>query len=82
MLSHYKALGNLRKSQEALQKGYIHFFCATGGKIGFTRTFQDKELKIYVNHSNEPWVIPQRKVLYANNLTDSLLPMGYCVMEE
>ena len=82
LLSHYKALGNLRKSQEALQKGYIHFFCATGGKIGFTRTFQDKELKIYVNHSNEPWVIPQRKVLYANNLTDSLLPMGYCVMEE
>ena len=82
LLDHYKALGNLKKSREVLQKGDIHFFCATGGKIGFSRIYQGKELKIYVNHSDAPWVIPQRKVLYANNLTDSLLPMGYCVMEE
>ena len=82
LLSHYKALGNLRKSQEALQKGDIHFFCATGGKIGFTRTFQDRELKIYVNHSNEPWEIPASTAVFARGLTDTLTPMGFCILED
>ena len=82
LLSHYKALGNLRKSQEALQKGDIHFFCATGGRIGFTRTFQDKELKIYVNHSNEPWEIPASTAVFARGLTDTLTPMGFCILED
>jgi glycosidase len=79
---HYKALGNLKKSREVLQKGDIHFFFASDGKLGFFRTYQGKQLKIYVNRSDSPWEIPAGKVLYANNLSNTLDPMGYCITEE
>ncbi len=81
LLNHYKALGNLKKSQEVLQKGDIHFFCATGGKLGFTRTFHGKELKIYVNRSDRPWEIPVSTPIFAQGLTDTLAPMGFCITE-
>lgn len=82
LLDFYKVLGNLRKNQEVLQKGDIRFFCATGGKLGFVRTYQGKKLKIYINRSDSPWEIPAGKVLYANNLSNTLDPMGYCITEE
>ena len=82
LLAFYKGLGRLRKKCDALRLGDIRFFCAEGGKLGFSRTCQGREIRVYVNRSGAPWVIPQGKVLYANNLADSLLPMGYCIMEE
>ncbi|MBQ8748472.1 MAG: glycoside hydrolase family 13 protein [Oscillospiraceae bacterium] len=82
LLDHYKALGSLRKSQEILQKGDIGFFLATGGKIGFTRTYQGRQFKIYVNHSNSPWKIPVTKSVFAQGLTDTLSPMGFCILED
>ena len=82
LLAFFKGLGRLRKNSEALRLGDIHFFYAEDGKLGFSRAYQGKELKIYVNRGNIPWAIPQGKVLYANNLTDRLAPMGYCITEE
>ncbi len=82
LLDHYKALGALRKEQEILQKGDIRFFCAEGRKLGFTRTYHGKQLKIYLNYSSSPWEIPVSTPVFARGLTDSLAPMGYCVLED
>jgi len=82
LLAHFKGLGRLRKSSATLRLGDIRFFCASEGKLGFSRTFEGKSLKIYVNRSNTPWAIPEGKVLYACNLSDRLNPMGYCIVEE
>lgn len=82
LLAFFKGLGRLRKDNEALRLGNIRFFCAENGKLGFSRTFHGRELRIYVNRSNSSWHIPKGKVLYAYNLADTLASMGYCVMEE
>ncbi len=82
LLAFFKGLGRLRKNSEALRLGDIRFFYAENGKLGFSRAYQGKELKIYANRSGTPWAIPRGKILYANNLTDRLEPMGYCIMEE
>ena len=82
LLAFFKGLGRLRKKCDALRLGDIRFFYAEDGKLGFSRAYQGKEIKIYVNRSTIPWGIPQGRILYANNLTDRLEPMGYCIMEE
>ena len=82
LLEHYKALGNLKRSQEVLQKGDIRFFYAKTGKLGFTRTYQGKTLKIYVNRSDSPWEFPAAAPVFAHGLTDNLVPMGFCILED
>ena len=82
LLAFFKGLGRLRKNSDILRLGDVHFFCAEGGKLGFSRSYRNKEIKIYVNRSSASWDIPQGRILYANNLADALLPMGYCMMEE
>ena len=82
LLSLYKVLGNLRKNREVLQKGDVCFFCATGGKLGFARTYQGKQLKIYVNRSDSSWDIPVSKPIFAQGLADTLAPMGFCILED
>ena len=82
LLAFFKGLGRLRKKCDILRLGNVCFFYAEDGKLGFSRSYENKEIKIYINRSNAPWDILQGKVLYANNLADALLPMGYCVMEE
>ncbi len=82
LLAYFKGLGKLRKKHEVLRLGDVRFFCAENGRVGYFRTFKGKELRIYVNRSNTPWVIPEGKVLYAYNLSDHLAPMGYCIMED
>ena len=82
LLAFFKGLGRLRKKSDILRLGNVCFFYAEDGKLGFSRSYENKEIKIYINRSNAPWDILQGKVLYANNLADALLPMGYCVMEE
>ena len=82
LLAFFKGLGRLRKNNEILRLGDVCFFYAEGGKLGFSRSYKNKKIKIYINRSNAPWDIPPKKVLYANNLADTLLPMGYCIMEE
>ena len=82
LLAFFRGLGRLRKDHTALRLGDIRFFCAENGKLGFSRAYEGKKLKIYVNHSGIPWKIPQEKVLYAYNLTDTLAPMDFCITEE
>ena len=82
LLAFYKGLGRIRKDNSVLRLGDVQFFCAGDGKLGFCRSFGGKIFKIYVNRSGAPWAIPHGKVVYACNLADELMPMGYCIMEE
>ena len=83
----FRQLGALRKDWEALRLGDIHFFHAQDQKIGFTREYNGKVLRCYVNRSGENWDISGGKVLFGYNLHSaapdwvSLAPMGLCITE-
>ena len=88
LLEHFRALGQLRKENEALRLGDIRFFQAEDQKLGFTRTYGSKALRIYVNRSCDNWDVPSGKLLQGHNLHTvapnwiTLLPMGMCVVED
>ena len=88
LLNHHKLLGRLRKEQDALRLGDIDFFHADEQKLGFSRTFGNVRLRIYVNRSDEPWDIPSGPLLYGHNLHNvapdwlSLGAMGFCITKE
>ena len=67
-MEHFKRLGALRKKHEALRLGDIHFFAAEDKHIGFTRSYNGKTLKIYINRSADIWEIPTEKILLGYNL--------------
>ena len=87
LLAYYRQLGTLRKEHAALRLGDIRFFHAGEGKIGFTREYQEKKLRIYINRSDEAWEISGGKLLFGYNLQTvtpdwvSLAPMGVCITE-
>ena len=60
---------------------------AEGQKIGFTRTYEGKTVRVYVNYSNEPWDISAGKLLYGHNLKTvapnwlTLGPKSFCITE-
>ena len=88
LLQHYRLLGQLRRDFDALRLGDICFFQAQDGLLGFTRSFGGKTLRIYVNHSQSPWVIPAGKLLFGKNLRTAapkfleLDPLGLCITED
>ena len=83
LLSHFRSLGQLRKTQEALRLGDIRFVHAQEGKVCFIRTYGGKALHVYVNCSKENWQIPGGKLLFGQGLCSSkeLAPMGCCLLE-
>ena len=87
-LSHFRRLGQLRKDQEAIRLGKIEFFHAGDKRIGFTRSFEGKTLRIYCNRSGDTWDIPPGKVLMGYCLQvvapDALTigPRGFCITED
>lgn len=87
--SHYRRLGRLRREQAALRLGDIHFFQSGNLQLGFSRSYQGKTLKVYLNRSSDNWEIPSaRKLLLGHNLLNAaddgicLGHMGYCLLEE
>ena len=87
MLNHFKRLGKLRKDCEALRLGDISFFQAGDKHLGYTRTYNGKTVKIYVNRSGDPWEIPAGPMILGCNLQTvardwlTLAPRGFCVVE-
>ena len=87
LLEHHRRLGQLRKTQEALRLGSIQFFQTGDQKLGFTRDYQGKALRIYVNRGHDNWEFSAGKVLLGHNLHTvapdwlTLAPMGFCVVE-
>ena len=87
LLDHFKRLGQLRKQQEVLRLGNIEFFQAGDKHLGFSRSFNSKSLKIYVNRSTDAWEVPYGKILLAHNMQtigpDCLVlgARGFCITE-
>ena len=88
LLEFFRALGRLRKDQEALRLGDIRFFRAGSGQLGFTRSYGGKTVKVYINGSGHSWDVPSGKILLGHNLRTvapnwmTIAPMGLCVLEE
>ena len=88
LLSHFQRLGQLRRDQEVLRLGSIQFFEAGDQRLGFSRTYQGKRLRIYVNRSGDNWDAPAGSILFGHNLHTlaptwlTLAPMGFCIVEE
>jgi len=87
LLEHYKRLGSLRKQLDILRLGNIQFFQAGDKHLGFTRSYNDRTVKIYANRSGDSWEIPYSKILLGYNLqtvaADCLIlgPRGFCITE-
>ena len=88
MVNHFKRLGNLRSSMEVLRRGDIRFFEAEDKHLGFSRSWNGRTVKVYVNRSGDPWDIPAGRVLLGSNLQTvaadwlTLAPHGFCIVEE
>ena len=88
LLEHFRRLGALRRDQEVLRLGNVAFFQAGDYRLGFTRTWGNKTLRIYVNRSGDPWDIPAGHVLLGHNMHTvaptwlTVAPMGFCVAED
>lgn len=87
LLEHHRQLGQLRKELEVLRLGDIQFFQASDGKLGFSRSHNGKTVRIYLNRGQSGWTIPAGTLRMQKNLQSSgdhytLLPMGFCIVEE
>ena len=87
-MEHFKRMGQLRKDHKALRLGDIRFFEAGDKHVGFTRSFEGKTLRIYVNRSADIWEISSGTILLGYNLQlvtrDALTigPRGFAIVEE
>lgn len=87
LVEYFRQLGQLRKSCPALRLGDIAFTYATDHRLAFSRSFNGKTLRIYVNRNMDAWDIPAGTVLMGHNLRTvapnwlSLAPQGFCVVE-
>jgi len=88
LVTYFSRLGRLRREQEALRLGDIQFFTAEDRHLGYTRTYQGKTAKVYVNRNSDPWDIPAGNVVFGCNLQIlapdwlSLAPKGFCLVAE
>ena len=88
LLEHHRQLGQLRKQAAPLRLGDLEFFQAGDQKLGFSRTWGGKTVRIYVNRSSDEWEVPTGHLLYGHKLhtvstaSISLSPMGFCVVED
>ena len=88
LLAHHRMLGKLRGAYPALRLGEVKFTLACDQKLAFSRSYEGKNLRIYVNRSYDNWEVPGGKLLMAHNLRNvapewlQLSPMGFCVVED
>lgn len=88
LVTYFSRLGRLRREQEPLRLGDIQFFTAEDRHLGYTRTYQGKTVKVYVNRNSDPWDIPAGNVVFGCNLQIlapdwlSLAPKGFCLVAE
>ena len=87
LMSHFRCLGQLRRQYPALRLGDIRFFQAGDGRLGFSRSYEAQNLKIYVNRSLDAWEVPSGRLIMGNNLRTvapdwlSIAPGGFCIVE-
>ena len=73
LVGHFRYLGNLRKNSKILRLGDTEFLYASGGKLAFARRYENREIKIYVNRSEDVWTLD-------SGLT--VAPFGWRIVEE
>ena len=87
ILGFFRHLGRLRRERAELRLGSIRFFAAGDKHLGFTRSYEGKVCKVYVNRSGDPWEVEPGKVLLGRLLDtvvyDRLVlgPRGFCIVE-
>ena len=87
LVNHFRQLGQLRKTLEPLRLGDIAFFQAEDQRLGFTRSWNGKMVRIYVNRSDDPWDVSAGNMRFGHNLRTlspdwlTLAPMGFCIVE-
>ena len=85
ILGNGEAAGGVDK---ALQLGDLEIFHADSGRLGFSRRWDDRKLKIYVNRTDKAWTIPADFIVLNCGLQFkslgqmTLAPMGCCIAEE
>jgi glycosidase len=88
LLEFFRQLGQLRKDCEVLRRGDIEFTYATDHRLAFSRRYNGKTVRVYVNRNMDAWDIPAGKLLMGHNLRTvapnwlSLAPQGFCVVIE
>ena len=88
LLEHFRKLGQLRKEHSALRLGDLQFFEAGSGRLGFSRSYGGKTLRIHLNRSSENWDVPGCHMLMGCGAQVSaptwitLSPMGFCITED
>ena len=88
LLNHYRRMGQLRRNNPALRLGDIRFFQAEDQRVGFIRSWEGRNLLVYINRSTDPWDIDPGNVIFGHNLQTiapdrvTIAPMGFCVVEE
>ncbi len=88
LLMHHRQLGQLRKAWNVLRMGDIQFFQAGDQRLGFSRSYEGKTLRVYLNRGHDNWEVPGGKVLLGHNMYNvaptwlTLAPMGFCLTEE
>ena len=88
ILTYFRQLGRMRKEHEALRVGDIRFFEAGDKHLGYVRSLGEKQYKIYVNRSGDPWEIPYGSMVFGKNIQTmvpgslTLGPHGFCLVED
>ena len=88
LLNHYRRMGQLRRNNPALRLGDIRFFQAEDQRVGYIRSWEGRNLIVYINRSTDPWDIDPGTVIFGHNLQTiapdrvTIAPMGFCVVEE
>ena len=88
LVRHFQRLGRLRKDCPALRLGDIRFFRASGGQLGFRRSWEGKTVSVFCNRSGKEWALPQGRLLLGCGLAlvagdaMTLGPGGFCVVED
>lgn len=86
LLEHFRRLGRLRKENPVLRLGDVRFLEARDQHLCYTRTYEGKTVRIYVNRSDDSWDIPAGKLLLGHNLHTvapdwlTLGEMGFCAV--
>ena len=87
LVRHFQRLGRLRKDCPALRLGDIRFFRASGGQLGFRRSWEGRTVSVFCNRSGKEWALPQGRLLLGCGLAlvagdaMTLGPGGFCVVE-
>ena len=87
LLAHFRRLGQIRKENDILRMGDTCFFQAGDRRLGFSRSLNQRTLRVYVNRNAGVWEVSGGKLLLGHGLHTvapdwlTIDPMGWCLVE-